>query len=255
MPRTVLARRRPLVVTAALAVALALVVPPAAIAAPVRIPAVAAAPVPVVDRVAAAPTVTLAGSLQSELGCGADWDPACAATDLAESAPGLFSATFAVPHGSYEYKVVLNHSWDESYGAGGVKGGANIPLVLAGDASVKVSFDSTTHRISVSPAVPQPGLTKADKALAGSSLRSDLTRERFYFVMTDRFANADKSNDAGGLTGDKMTTGLDPDRQGLLPRRRHQGHHRKARLPQGSRRHVGLDDAVVQEQSRAGSRC
>src|SRR4030095_7802112 len=29
-----------------------------------------------------ATTVTLAGSLQSELGCGADWDPACPATHL-----------------------------------------------------------------------------------------------------------------------------------------------------------------------------
>ena len=31
-------------------------------------------------------SVTLAGSLQSELGCAADWDPACAATHLAYDA-------------------------------------------------------------------------------------------------------------------------------------------------------------------------
>ena len=32
-------------------------------------------------------SVTVAGSLQSELGCPADWDPACAATHLAFDTP------------------------------------------------------------------------------------------------------------------------------------------------------------------------
>ncbi|MDN5572276.1 MAG: DUF3372 domain-containing protein, partial [Propionibacteriaceae bacterium] len=54
-----------------------------------------------------------------------------------------------------------------------------------------------------------------DRALAQDSLRQHLTRERFYFVMTDRFANGDPSNDAGDLAGDRLTTGLDPTDKGF----------------------------------------
>ena len=38
--------------------------------------------------------------------------------------------------------------------------------------------------------------------------------------MADRFANGNTANDTGGLTGGRAQTGLRPDRQGLLPRRR-----------------------------------
>ena len=31
----------------------------------------------------------------------------------------MFQGTFTVPAGSYEYKVALNETWDENYGAGG----------------------------------------------------------------------------------------------------------------------------------------
>ena len=43
----------------------------------------------------------------------------------------------------------------------------------------------------------------ADAAYATDSLREPLTKERYYFVMTDRFANGDPTNDTGGLTGDR----------------------------------------------------
>ena len=43
--------------------------------------------------------------------------------------------------------------------------------------------------------------TPADTSLARDSLRASLTREGFYFVMADRFANGDTANDQGGLTG------------------------------------------------------
>src|ERR1051325_10471822 len=36
-------------------------------------------------------SVTIAGSLQSELGCGGDWDPGCAATDLTFDATAEFA--------------------------------------------------------------------------------------------------------------------------------------------------------------------
>ncbi|WP_308170210.1 pullulanase-type alpha-1,6-glucosidase [Acrocarpospora catenulata] len=54
-----------------------------------------------------------------------------------------------------------------------------------------------------------------DAQLAKDALRSDLTRERLYFLMTDRFANGDRGNDRGGLTGDRLTTGFDPADKGF----------------------------------------
>ncbi|MFN8632050.1 MAG: hypothetical protein U0838_17545 [Chloroflexota bacterium] len=63
-------------------------------------------------------SVTLAGSLQSEIGCGGDWDPACAASHLTnDAADDVWQGTFSLPAGDYEYKAALNDSWDENYGA------------------------------------------------------------------------------------------------------------------------------------------
>ncbi len=39
---------------------------------------------------------------------------------------------------------------------------------------------------------------------------SSLASQRVYFVMTDRYANGDPSNDRGGLTGGRSVTGFDP---------------------------------------------
>ena len=54
-----------------------------------------------------------------------------------------------------------------------------------------------------------------DRHLAApESLRPPLTREVFYFVMPDRFANGDTANDRGGLSGPREVTGFDPTRKG-----------------------------------------
>ncbi len=94
-------------------------------------------------------TVTLVGSLQSELGCPGDWQPECGQTHLQPVAgsPGLFRGTFDVPAGGYEYKVALNGSWDENYGAGGSSGGANIPITAPGG-PVTFTYDHATHIVS-----------------------------------------------------------------------------------------------------------
>ncbi|AWT42851.1 MULTISPECIES: pullulanase-type alpha-1,6-glucosidase [Streptomyces] len=55
----------------------------------------------------------------------------------------------------------------------------------------------------------------SDKALAAQPARHDDTREQFYFVLPDRFANGDTSNDRGGLTGTRLTTGYDPTDKGF----------------------------------------
>ncbi|WP_308250305.1 pullulanase-type alpha-1,6-glucosidase [Sphaerisporangium fuscum] len=55
----------------------------------------------------------------------------------------------------------------------------------------------------------------SDKELARDAPRGALSRERFYFVMTDRFADGDTRNDTGGLSGDRLTTGFDPTDKGF----------------------------------------
>ncbi|POX54807.1 DUF3372 domain-containing protein [Streptomyces sp. Ru71] len=55
----------------------------------------------------------------------------------------------------------------------------------------------------------------SDKALAAQPTRHDATREQFYFVLPDRFANGDGANDRGGLTGSRLATGYDPTDKGF----------------------------------------
>ncbi|MFI0545084.1 pullulanase-type alpha-1,6-glucosidase [Streptomyces sp. WSLK1-3] len=55
----------------------------------------------------------------------------------------------------------------------------------------------------------------SDAKLAAEPARHDDTREQFYFVLPDRFANGDTSNDRGGLTGSRLSTGYDPTDKGF----------------------------------------
>ena len=98
----------------------------------------------------AAPTsVTIAGSLQSEVGCAGDWDPACAATHLILDAnDAIWEGMFAIPVGSYEYKAALNDNWTENYGLHATLNGANIPLNLGSNTSVKFYYDDNTHWVT-----------------------------------------------------------------------------------------------------------
>ncbi|SED83250.1 alpha-1,6-glucosidases, pullulanase-type [Streptomyces sp. 2131.1] len=69
------------------------------------------------------------------------------------------------------------------------------------------------------PALPaaaaRPPAAPSDAKLAAQATRHDLTREQFYFVMPDRFANGDTGNDRGGLTGSRLETGYDPTDKGF----------------------------------------
>ncbi|MBL8130502.1 MAG: hypothetical protein JNL42_01485, partial [Anaerolineae bacterium] len=65
-----------------------------------------------------APTlVVIPGTIQSVLGCPGDWQTECEATALSYDAnDDLWSATFTLPPGDYEYKVALDGTWDVNYG-------------------------------------------------------------------------------------------------------------------------------------------
>ena len=94
-------------------------------------------------------SVTIAGSLQSELGCPGDWQPECAVTHLVFDADDeVWQATFDVPSGSWEYKAALNGTWDENYGLGAVRDGPNIPLNVGASGNVKFYYDDETHWVT-----------------------------------------------------------------------------------------------------------
>ncbi|MEU3722983.1 pullulanase-type alpha-1,6-glucosidase [Streptomyces sp. NPDC031705] len=76
--------------------------------------------------------------------------------------------------------------------------------------------------VTLLPALPaaaaaqaQPPAPPSDAKLAAEPARHDLTREQFYFVLPDRFANGDPRNDRGGLAGGRLETGLDPTDKGF----------------------------------------
>ncbi len=99
-------------------------------------------------------SVTVAGSLQSELGCPGDWDPACAATHLTfDTSDGQWHGTFTLPAGSYEWKVAIDDSWTLNYGAGGAAGGGNLVLTVPeGGGSYTFTWDQVSKVPSVAPA-------------------------------------------------------------------------------------------------------
>ncbi|MCU1516473.1 MAG: alpha-amylase, partial [Pseudarthrobacter sp.] len=108
--------------------------------------------------------VTAAGSFNSGIGCPADWDLACPqARMILDPADNVWRTTADFPAGTYEYKAVLNGSWAENYGAGGVFNGPNIGLNHPGGA-VTFRYDNSTHVLSATYASQQPGAV----AIAGS---------------------------------------------------------------------------------------
>ncbi|OMH32288.1 alpha-amylase family glycosyl hydrolase [Tersicoccus sp. Bi-70] len=93
--------------------------------------------------------VAVAGSLDSEIGCAGDWDPACDQAQMTKDpATGLWKLTVTLPAGDYEYKAALNKKWDENYGDGGAPNGGNIALHVAATRSVTFTYDHATHIIS-----------------------------------------------------------------------------------------------------------
>ena len=94
-------------------------------------------------------SVTIAGDLQSKLGCGSDWDPSCSATFLAYDAnDDVWQRTFAVPAGNWNYKAALNATWDVNFGLHASPGGPNIPLNLSAAGNVKFYYDNKTHWVT-----------------------------------------------------------------------------------------------------------
>ena len=72
-----------------------------------------------------------------------------------------------------------------------------------------LSLVATPNLAWSAPAPKAPTAAEA-AALARDSVRSPMAADSIYFVMTDRYANGDPSNDRGGASGDYSLTGYDP---------------------------------------------
>ncbi len=92
--------------------------------------------------------IGLPGSHQDEAGCESDWDPACPATLFSAAGDGTYTLTLTLPAGDYEYKVAMNGSWGENYGADGERDGANIALSLGEETEVTFTFDPATNVVT-----------------------------------------------------------------------------------------------------------
>ena len=132
----------------------------------------AVAPTPVVASHSPDPSsVTVAGSLQSELGCPGDWQPECAVTHLSyDASDDVWQSLFGVPSGNWEFKAALNDSWAENYGANATQNGPNISLSLGALTTVKFYYDHDTHWITsneTSVIVTAPGSYQSELGCAG----------------------------------------------------------------------------------------
>lgn len=100
-------------------------------------------------------TVTIPGTLQSELGCSGDWQPECPETFLTYDAEDdVWQGTFDVgPNNDQDqngprYKAALNQSWSENYGQNAAQNGPDIPLVVAQSTAVTFYYDHKTHWVT-----------------------------------------------------------------------------------------------------------
>ncbi len=152
---------------------------------------------------------TAAGSFQSEIGCPGDWAPDCLRSWLQDiDGDGTYTfVTDDIPTGDYAAKVTLDEAWTTSYPA------ADVPFSVTTGDTVTFTYVAATNVVTVDVGDEPPD--PEDEALARHSLREDLTDEVFYFVLPDRFDDGDGTNDAGGLTGDRLATGLDPTDKGF----------------------------------------
>jgi len=83
-------------------------------------------------------------------------------------------------------------------------------LGLAAAAALALVAGSVGLGATLAREQPRGAYTDADAALVRPPATPAGSGQSFYFVMTDRFADGDPTNDEGGLTGDRETTGFDP---------------------------------------------
>jgi hypothetical protein len=60
----------------------------------------------------------------------------------------MWTGTFTLPAGEYEYKIAYNNDWAENYGMNAEAGGANIPLSVSEETEITFTYNQETHEIT-----------------------------------------------------------------------------------------------------------
>jgi hypothetical protein len=117
--------------------------------------------------------VTAAGDFQTEMGCSADWAPACMRGWLQDkNDDDVYTlSTTEIPPGTWQAKAVVDFDWDQSYG----DGTANRVFTVAEGEATTFRFDTSTNTFTVSTAPATPPDTGPDLSTSEASwTRSDL---------------------------------------------------------------------------------
>ncbi len=94
--------------------------------------------------------VAIVGDFNVLLGAPEDWSPEADQSQMDWDAhERLWKLTAELPEGFYTYKAAINRSWDENYGAFGVRNGANHEFHHAGG-PVTFRYDHLTGDVSTS---------------------------------------------------------------------------------------------------------
>ncbi len=176
----------------------------------------------VADHEAPAVSATLAGSLQSELGCPDDWSPRVAATALQprRRRPGRSRSTCRRARGS-------GRSRSTARGTAATRRPTSRSCWRT-RSRLTFTYDDTTHRVAVGPADRPAASTDADRAAGrhhaarGPDPRAVLLRDGR--PVRQRRPDQRHRRDRRRPAGDRLR----PDRQGLLPRRRHRRPDRRS---------------------------
>ena len=104
----------------------------------------------VVADVAQPHAVAIAGDFGAHLGAEADWEPDLDAVQMELDAnAGRWRRTVELPAGTYTFKIAIDRSWDENYGAFGFADGANHELKHDGG-TVTIEYDHATKDVAFS---------------------------------------------------------------------------------------------------------
>ncbi len=142
----------------------------------------------IVQSSAQGPFVTLPGSFNAALGCAEDWMPACMSTWMQDGdGDGVYTfTTTKIPAGSHGVKVAHGGSWDENYGVGGQRDGADWTFSTQQGKVVTFSYDISTHELTIET---------EDPLVAGAG------QQLAHFVDADTIAwPADRAADPSAVT-------------------------------------------------------
>ena len=116
--------------------------------------------------------VSVPGTANDEMGCTGEWQPECDEAQLTlDLDDQIWKGTYDLPAGEYFFKVAINRSWTENYGAGAVPGGADIRFTHPGG-PVTFYYDHGTHWVTndvLSDIITAPGSAQSELGCAAQA--------------------------------------------------------------------------------------